>query len=440
VGERADGAREEKRVKLLRSELDGLMTTAEFHWLAGIEDTFITAPSPRTGRTLDEYELTEHYARWETDIELLAQLGIRSARYGIPWHRINPAPGQWDFAWADRPLERLLEVGIDPIVDLVHYGLPAWIEGAFLHPDFPAYMAEYATRIAERFRGRIRAYTPLNEPRVTAWYCGKLGWWPPFRRGWRGFLQVMLGVCRGIVHTVKSLETLDPEIVFAHVDATDLYEPMQPELEAEAARRQEIVFLALDLVSGRLRPGHALYGWLLHAGVREDELRWFEEHAVRLDLIGINLYPLFSRKRLVQSPRGVRIRMPYASADIVDRLAALYWNRYQRPLFISETASEGSLARRRAWLEDSVLAVCRVRSRGIPLIGYTWWPLFALVTWGYREGRKSPHDYLKQMGLWDLRPTDHGLERVHTPLVDRYREIVAQGAQLCGPLLDHGAQ
>ena len=421
-------------MSFVRGRLDALLDPAAFQWLAGIEDTFITAPSPKTGRTLDEYELTEHYDRWHEDIGLLAQLGLRSARYGIPWHRINPAPGKWDYTWADRPLERLLEVGIDPVVDLVHYGLPAWIESAFLNPEFPRYMAEYAARIAERFSGRIHAYTPLNEPRVTAWYCGKLGWWPPFRRGWRGFVSVMLGVCRGIVCTVRALEKVDPEIVFAHVDATDLYEATQPELVPEAARRQEIVFLALDLISGRVRPGHALHAWMLATGATRADLEWFEAQAVDLDLIGINLYPLFSEKRLVRSSGGLRVRMPYAKADIVDRLAELYWNRYRRPILISETASEGSLARRRAWLEDSITAVRRVRARGIPLIGYTWWPLFALITWGYREGRKLPHDYLKQMGLWDLRPGERGLERVHTPLVDCYRELVEAGAESVGPL------
>lgn len=422
-------------MKLLRSEVDGLLTTADFHWLAGIEDTFITAPHAKTGRILDEYELTEHYARWREDVGLLARLGIKSARYGIPWHRINPARGTWDFTSADGPIERLLELGIHPIVDLVHYGLPSWIDGAFLNPDFPQHMAEYAVRIAERFKGRVTAYTPLNEPRVTAWYCGKLGWWPPNRRGWRGFTSVMLGVCRGIVQTVKALEQVDPEIVFAHVDATDLYEALQPELTEEAARRQELVFLALDLVSGRVGQGHGLTAWLLKHGVNEADLRWFQEEAVRLDLIGINLYPLFSEKRLSRGPRGLRVRMPYASANIIDRLSALYWQRYQRPLFISETASEGSLARRTAWLDDSLDAVCRVRAKGIPLIGYTWWPLFALVTWGFREGRKEPADYLRQMGLWDLVATERGLERTETPLVQRYQEIVTQGAGRIGPLV-----
>jgi beta-glucosidase/6-phospho-beta-glucosidase/beta-galactosidase len=425
-------------VQIARSRLDALLEPNAFQWLAGIEDTFITAPHVKTGRTLDEYELTDHYARWRSDIELFAQLGVRSVRYGIPWHRINPAPGVWDFSWADGPLERLLELGIHPIVDLVHYGLPSWIDAAYLHPQFELFMAEYTARVAERYRGRIFAYTPLNEPRVTAWYCGKLGWWPPARRGWRGFVSVMLGICRGIVHSVRAMRAIDSEIVHMHVDATDLYEPATDDLREEAFRRQEIVFLALDLITGRVRPGHALYNWVIATGISASDLEWFEERALELDVVGINLYPLFSEKRLVRTPAGLRIRMRYASADIIDRLAALYWNRYRRPLFISETASEGSVRKRHAWLSDSIAAARRVRARGVPLVGYTWWPLFALVTWGYREGKKAPVEYLKQMGLWDLKPGVTGLERVPTELVEKYREIVAGGAQLAGPLAPIG--
>lgn len=417
-----------------RSTLGHLTAPDAFQWLAGIEDTFITAPSPRTGRTLDEYELTEHYRRLDADLGLFAELGLRAVRYGIPWHRINPAPGVWDFEWADRPLQRLLELGIQPVVDLVHYGLPGWIEGAYLNPRFPEFMAEYAARIAERFRGRIHTYTPLNEPRVTAWYCGRLGWWPPNRRSWRGFVQVLLAACRGIVRTIERTREVDPEIVHVHVDATDLYTAATPDLEPEAARRQEIVFLALDLVVGCVRPGHALYEWLRANGASEADLEWFASHGVTLDLVGLNLYPLFSGKRLVRTRDGLRIRMPYAGADIVERLAELYWRRYERPVFVSETASEGPVERRRAWLEDSVAAAGRVRARGIPLVGYTWWPLFALVTWAYREGRRSPDEYLKQMGLWDLRSAPDGLARVRTPLADRYRELAAGGAAAVGPL------
>ena len=439
-----------------RSTLDRLVVPDAFQWLAGIEDTFITAPSPKTGRTLDEYELTEHYTRWEADLQLFAELALRAVRYGIPWHRINPARDVWEFRWADEPLERLLDLGIAPIVDLVHYGLPAWIEGAYLNPDYPELVADYAARIAERFRGRIHTYTPLNEPRITAWYCGRIGWWPPFGRSWRGFVEVMLGVCRGIVRTVERLREVDPEILDVHVDATDLYEVASTATAAEAVspilalesvspltleveRRQQIVFLALDLVCGRVQPGHPLHAWLLQHGTDPATLEWLVDHAVEPDLIGINLYPMFSQKRLLSTRGGLRMRMRYATADIVETLADLYWRRYRRPLLISETASVGSVRRRRAWLDSSVEAVARTRTRGVPLVGYTWWPLFALVTWGYREGKKPPADYLYQMGLWNLARDASGLARVATPLVERYRELVSGGAREAGLLNANGA-
>lgn len=417
---------------LRHSDLEELTHPESFLWATGIEDTFVTAPWPRTGRTLDEYELTGHYERWREDLGLMEELGVTAARYGIPWHRIQPAPGKWDWTFADQTLEHLLELGIDPIVDLVHYGLPPWIENAFLNPDFPKLMAEYAARLAQRFQGRIHAYTPLNEPRITAWYCGKLGWWPPFRRGWRGFVEVMLGVARGIVTTVEALRAVDPEILFVHVDATDLYESPDPALSEEVFRRQEIVFLALDLVSGRVTESHSLYPWLRRFGARAADLDWFVEHAVPLPLIGINLYPMFSRKILTRPPRrGLRIRMPYANASIVEKLSELYWERYQSPLIISETASVGSVKRRREWLETSVASVRQTRERGIPLVGYTWWPMFALVTWAYRQGTHPPAYYLKQMGFWDL---DQELRRMPTALVEEFRELVTSGTESVGPL------
>ncbi len=415
-----------------RSELHRLQEPGFFFWATGIEDTFITAPHAATGRILDEYELTQHYERWREDIHLIHELGVTHARYGIPWHRINPQPNAWNWEFADKTFDLMLELGVEPIVDLVHYGLPGWIEGAWLNQDFPKYMAEYSRRAAERFKGRIHLWTPLNEPRVTAWYCGKLGWWPPFLRGWGGFLQVMVGVCRGIVETTKALRAVDEENVAVHVDATDLYESADPSLADEVFRRQEIVFLALDLVSGRVVPGHSLYEWLLNNGVKDTDLAWFAENAIDLEIIGINLYPLFSRKILARSPH-LRIKMPYVGGEIVERLARLYFERYQTPIFISETASLGSIKRRAHWLDDSVKSTRRAREAGIPLVGYTWWPLFALVTWAYRQGRHPPAYYIKQMGLWDLKADEQDqLHRVSTELVNQYQSLVRGGSAPVG--------
>jgi uncharacterized protein YegP (UPF0339 family) len=231
----------------------------------------------------------------------------------------------------------------------------------------------------------------------------------------------MLSICRGIVATVRSLERIDPEIVFYHIDATDLFVTDVPELASEAELRQEIVFLALDLISGRVNERHSLWNWLLQHGANVAELESFHRDPVELRVIGLNLYPMFTLKRLMRDRNGrFRIRMPYANGELVARLGRMYHQRYGCPLMISETASVGTVSRRRAWLDQSIAAVAQLRNQGVPVVGYTWWPMFALVTWAYRQGHRPITAHLAQMGLWDL---DEKLERIPTSLVETYRQL-----------------
>ncbi len=403
-----------------------------FIWAAGIEDTFIASPHPATGRILDEYALTEHYDRWEEDLRLMAGLGISAARYGIPWYRVNPRPVEFDWSWTDRVIECLVRTHkIEPIIDLVHYGTPLWMEGAFLHPDYPARVAEYAQAFAERYRGLCYWYTPLNEPRVNAWYAGRLGWWPPHTHGWRGFVSVLLQLCRGICRTQQAIANVEPRAVFVHVDATDLYLPSDandPGLASEARLRQEIVFLALDLVQGRVGPGHPLRSWLAKHRVGDAELDWFPANAVRPDIIGYNMYPMFSRKVVTRTLRGgMRVKITPCWSEVLSDLTEMYAERYAPlPVMVTETAAAGSIARRLKWIEDSVEALMQARARGVPVMGYTFWPLFSLVAWAYHTGSRDVTDYLIHMGLWDLRPGPGGLERVPTPVADTYRRAAAR--------------
>ena len=131
----------------------------------GIEDTFIPQVSPGL-RSLDEYELTGHYDNWREDLDLAASSGASMIRYGIPWYRVNPGLDEWDWSWTDRVIERLHAVDLTPIIDLMHYGCPLWLEREFANPDYPRRVAEYAARFAERYAA-VRFYTPMNEPLLT---------------------------------------------------------------------------------------------------------------------------------------------------------------------------------------------------------------------------------------------------------------------------------
>ena len=111
----------------------------------------------------------------------------------------------------------------------------------------------------------------------------------------------------------------------------------------------------------------------------------------------------------------------------------MYFRRYQRQIFISETAAWGPVSRRKQWMHQSVETVADLRRRDIPVFGYTWWPMFSLVAWGYRQHGLDLKRYLLKMGLWDLDP-DHELARMRTPLVDDYRALVASGGEYIGSL------
>jgi len=139
-----------------------------FIWGTGIEDTFVAHARGRY-RSLDEYELMGHYQHWREDLSLVGDLGVRAVRWGVPWHRIERNRGQFDWSWIDQVIPYLVdELGVMPIVDLVHYGCPLWLPRAFADHEYPELVAAFAGAFAERYRRYVHWYTPLNEPQVTA--------------------------------------------------------------------------------------------------------------------------------------------------------------------------------------------------------------------------------------------------------------------------------
>ena len=86
-------------------------------------------------------------------------------------------------------------------------------------------------------------------------------------------------------------------------------------------------------------------------------------------------------------------------------------------------------------MEGSIEAIRALRGRGIPVVGYTWWPLFSLVGWAYRQrATRSLESSLLHMGLWDLHAEGERMVRIETPLVDRYARIVRDGAAAVGAI------
>ena len=397
--------------------------SSPFTWATGIEDTFI--PQARPGlRALDEYELTQHYQLWKDDFDLVAETGVKALRWGIPWYRVQPAPDRWDWEWTDKALDYLVNVkGITPILDLMHYGTPLWLDNSFINASYPQQVAEYAYAVSARYKTLVRYYTPLNEPMVNADLCGNKAEWPPYLSGDDGYVKLTLALAKGIIFTVQAIKAEQPDAKTVQVEALWHTFTQEESLQARVAHDNARQYLCFDLTTGRVADKHVLVDYLCQHGATEAHLDWFRRTAVTFDFFGANFYP-WSYGELKQRRDGSSRYITGGTSG--DRLAVVLretYERYQMPILVTETSTNADLVGRARWMDETLETVRRLRSEGLPILGYTWFPLFTMVDWAYRKGRKPLKNYLIHLGLYDSAFDSQGiLRRRKTSLVKRYQQ------------------
>lgn len=401
------------------------MNPDDFYWAVGIENTFI--PQEKAGfRALEEYELTQHYQLWQADLDRAAELGVSHIRWGVPWYRVNPQPERFEWGWVDEVLDYLVNhKGLTPIIDLMHYGTPLWIEQSFLDPHYPQRVADYAHAFAERYGDLVRYYTPLNEPTVNAEFCGFNGQWPPYLTGEEGLVQVLMPIVRGMVLTTEAVRAADPDALFVQVEALRWIETEDERLQGEVDKYFAQTFLAFDLFTGRMDDNHLLTPFLLEHGAAADDLAWLREHGQQVDVLGANLYPWSGGEWVMGEDGRPEKRGELTGHHLADVLRDA-WRRYRLPLMVTETSARRDVDGRAQWMDETIAAVKRVREQGIPAIGYTWFPMMTMIDWAYRVEERPLADYLLHLGLWDAAFDDDGiLQRHPTSLVARYRDYVS---------------
>jgi beta-glucosidase/6-phospho-beta-glucosidase/beta-galactosidase len=383
---------------------------------------------------LDEYLLIGHYQHWREDITLACDLGLQALRWGVPWYRVEPFPNEFDWRWTDEVISLMVnKLGITPIVDLMHYGCPFWMYKEFISRDYPHAVARYAGEFARRYKGLIRWYTPLNEPLINSLMCGMRALWPPYLRGDRGYIRIMLQIVKGILNTVDAIREVEPNSVLVHVEAAGLTRAVREDLMALALEEQRRGYLSFDLLTGRLKPEHPLFTWLVRYGVPADDLLEIERRRLKLDVVGLNFYPQWSTKQIYLDQKGrIAYRNTEQEGPGFAELIRDYHQRYNAPVMVTETSAVGPPEVRLRWLESSVATIKTLRAEGVPVHGYTWFPLFTMIDWRYRFGRGPVKDYLLELGLYQL---NEGKPRWKaTELVEQMQEYIAKPEESIGEL------
>jgi beta-glucosidase len=156
----------------------------------------------------------DHYARYESDISLLAGLGFGVYRFSVEWARIEPSEGVFDEKQLDHYRAMIAAVRrakLVPMVTLNHFTLPQWVaeKGSWLSDETPRLFERYVRRVVEALGDSVDWYCTINEPGIVAvgGYLGLLGF-PPGARGlanWQRAGKVLIEGHRRARAAVKEL-------------------------------------------------------------------------------------------------------------------------------------------------------------------------------------------------------------------------------------------
>ncbi len=114
----------------------------------------------------------DQYRLYRDDVKLMAELGLKAYRFSTSWSRVLPTGrGQVNPAgldYYDRLIDTLLENGVEPLLTLYHWDMPAALEdcGGWLNPEVSDWFSDYASLMYRKFDGRVKTWATLNEPWV----------------------------------------------------------------------------------------------------------------------------------------------------------------------------------------------------------------------------------------------------------------------------------
>src|ERR1700712_3661237 len=223
--------------------------SVNFMFATGIENSYptILLPNGKTKR-VDEMEKTGHYQHWETDFQLVKEMGIDTLRYGAPYYKTHVAPGKYDWEFTDLTFNKLRELNITPVVDLCHFGIPDWL-GNFQNDEFPAHFAEYAGAFAARYP-YLQLYTPINEIFIAAMFSGQYGWWNERLQSDRAFVTALKYLSKANVMAMHAILKVQPDATFIQSESSEYFHAFDPAASPLARFLNQKRFLSLDLTYG----------------------------------------------------------------------------------------------------------------------------------------------------------------------------------------------
>ena len=348
-------------------------------WMGGFESS---CQINSEGARIDMIAELGHDVSAAADYRLLREAGLTGARDAVRWHLVDRG-GKYDWSSWIPMLEAAREEGIEVLWDLCHYGWPDDLD--VLSPEFIQRYVSFARAAAcihREYAGGPAFYAPVNEISFFAWAASRDLMYP-YADGQGVALKHQM--VRAALAAIDAIHEVDPEarMIFPEPLIHNV-PPRWRRWNTEPSRRQRASqFEAWDMIAGRTAP----------------ELGGAERY---LDIIGVNFYA----SNQWEVPGGRKLNWDAGSDDPrwvpLHRLLAEVYERYRRPLLITETSHYGE--GRAPWLDEVSRECERAIHAGVPLEGVCLYPILDRFDWDDRT-------HWHHSGLWDMVPDGAGQYR-----------------------------
>lgn len=373
----------------------------------------------------------DHYRRWESDLDLIADLGVDAYRFSVSWPRVRPGGrGAWNTQGLDfyeRLVDGLLKRGVKPYLTLNHWDLPSELQtaGGWANRDTVHHFVEYAQGMSRCLGDRVTSITTHNEPWVVAVLGHETGIFAP---GIKNRAVAMQATHHLMLSHGMALQALRAEGCTSKLGIVLNLSPMYAATQSPE-----------DLAKTRLEDGRLLRWYmdpLFKGAYPEDVLEFLGDDtpkvlpgdmqaiATPMDFLGINYY-----SRSVISAQGswdvktgglevTDMGWEVYPDGLTDLLVRMHNDYDVPPLYVTENGGafkdkfvDGRVhdQSRIDYIAQHIAAVSAAMQQGVQMEGYMVWSLLDNFEWasGYEKRFGIVHvDYetqartLKDSALW----------------------------------------
>ncbi|MDQ0155810.1 glycoside hydrolase family 1 protein [Robertmurraya andreesenii] len=354
----------------------------------------------------------DFYHTFESDLELLAEMGFKTFRTSIDWSRVFPngdemEPNEAALKHYDKMIDKMKSLGIEPIITMLHYETPINITleyGGWKNKEVIDMFERYGKVLLDRFGNRVKYWIVINqinmiqiEPFLSLGFCKDQ--YENIEEAEYQAVHNQMVACAKIQKYAKTLN-YDLEIGTMVADMTVYPYSCKPDDVVLAMQHNRMQYFFTDVQFRGEYPKYALNyfkGNNITLEITEEELKLLRENT--MDYLAISYY--FSQ--MVDATKNVN---KADSTSVNPNLEAnpwgwnvdpqglyntlsQYWDRYQKPIIIAENGfgmydelEDGQIHDdyRISYLSDHIEQVGRAIQDGADVIAYCAWGPIDIVS------------------------------------------------------------